>query len=123
MTKKKMGRPLREYDKNVFEGLCEVQCTVDEIEAILHTNQRTLNKWCERTYQESFSTIYKKISSTGKKSLRRYQFNLAKKNASMAIWLGKQWLGQSDKIDNLEEQMKTVLSVLNDVNKLVNKDD
>ena len=29
-------------------------------------------------------------------SLRRYQFNLAKTNAGMAIWLGKQMLGQKE---------------------------
>lgn len=28
--------------------------------------------------------------------MRRYQFELAKKNANMAIWLGKQYLGQRD---------------------------
>jgi hypothetical protein len=30
-------------------------------------------------------------------SLRRYQFDLAKKSAVMAIWLGKQYLGQTEK--------------------------
>lgn len=40
--------------------------------------------------------MFKKKSAGGKMSLRRYQFELAKKNASMAIWLGKQYLGQSD---------------------------
>ena len=29
-------------------------------------------------------------------SLRRYQFQLAQKNTAMAIWLGKQYLGQRD---------------------------
>ena len=29
-------------------------------------------------------------------SLRRIQFNLAQKSAGMAIWLGKQYLGQKE---------------------------
>lgn len=33
----------------------------------------------------------------GKISLRRHQMRLAEKNATMAIWLGKQYLGQTDR--------------------------
>ena len=43
--------------------------------------------------------------SEGKISLRRYQFRQAEKgNASLLIWLGKQYLGQTDKqeIDSKE---------------------
>lgn len=32
-------------------------------------------------------------------SLRRTQFKLAEKNPTMAIWLGKQYLGQRDNIE------------------------
>lgn len=121
--KRKVGRPEREYDKKTFETLCEVQCTVDEIESILHTNQATIDKWCLKVYKENFCTIYKRYASNGKQSLRRYQFAQAKRSATMAIWLGKNWLGQSDRIEQLEEHMKTVLTVFNDINRLVNKDD
>ena len=58
----------------------------------------TLTRWCEDTYGAGFSDIYKKLSSGGKKSLRRMQFELADKNATMAIWLGKQILGQRDEV-------------------------
>jgi len=96
MTKKKTGRPLRDFDASTFEQLCFVQCTVDEIELILRTDQRTVDKWCKRHYDIDFSTAYKRFSSGGKSSLRRDQYKLARKNASMGIWLGKQWLGQRD---------------------------
>lgn len=33
----------------------------------------------------------------GRASLRRKQFAMAEKNPAMAIWLGKQYLGQADK--------------------------
>jgi hypothetical protein len=120
---KKAGRKPREYDKSIFEGLCEIQCTVDEMESVLRTDQRTLDKWCKRTYKDSFSTTYKRYSSSGKTSLRRFQFNQSKRNASMAIWLGKQWLGQCDKIDHLENKMNTVIGVFNDLNRLIKKED
>ncbi len=96
LNSKKIGRPLREFDKKIFEGLCHIHCTVDEIEKVFHTDQRTLDKWCQREYGESFSTIYKVYQSDGKASVRRYQFEHCKKNASMAMFLGKVLLGQVD---------------------------
>lgn len=44
----------------------------------------------------TFADTYKSKSQVGKSSLRRAQWKLAEKNASMAIWLGKQYLGQRD---------------------------
>ena len=45
----------------------------------------------------NFSEVFKEKRGVGKISLRRAQFRLAEKNANMAIWLGKQYLGQSDR--------------------------
>ena len=55
-----------------------------------------------------FSDIYKKLSSTGKMSLRRQQFKSAENgNVTMQIWLGKQWLGQTDKVESKNENVET----------------
>ena len=45
----------------------------------------------------NFSEVFKRKRGKGKISLRRSQFQLAQTNPTMAIWLGKQWLGQTDK--------------------------
>lgn len=82
-----------------FESMCGIQCTKEEIANIFRVDADTLNTWCKKTYDETFSAIYKKHSDTGKMSLRRYQYKLAEKNPSMAIWLGKQWLGQKDNVE------------------------
>lgn len=58
--------------------------------------EATLNAWCKRTYKQTFSEVYKIYAQDGKVSLRRMQFNLAKKSPAMAIFLGKNMLGQSD---------------------------
>ena len=85
-------------DQRTFEGLCEIQCTLEEIAGVLRVSEDTVERWCQRTYELGFADTYKKLSATGKTSLRRHQFELAKKgNATMLIWLGKQYLGQSDK--------------------------
>ena len=94
-----MARPAKEINKEHFENLCNLQCTVEEIAGFFKCNRDTVDAWCKRTYGEGFSAAYKKYSQNGKISLRRYQYKLAEHNASMAIWLGKQWLNQTDKIE------------------------
>ena len=47
----------------------------------------------------NFSEVFKEKRGLGKISLRRNQFRLAEKSATMAIWLGKQYLGQKDQVE------------------------
>ena len=94
-----MARPVIEIKKEQFESLCNLQCTLDEIAGFFKCSSDTIERWCKRTYGEGFADTYKIYSQNGKISLRRYQYKLAEKNPSMAIWLGKQWLGQTDKIE------------------------
>lgn len=91
-----MARPLKEIDQKQFENLCGLQCTEEEICGWFDITDKTLNSWCKRTYNQSFSEVFRQKRSKGKISLRRHQFQLAEKNANMAIWLGKQYLGQKD---------------------------
>ena len=95
--KNKGGRPRIVIDQELFEKLCALQCTLDEIAGVLSCSADTVERWCVRTYGESFAESFKKHSAEGKMSLRRMQFRLAEKSAAMAIWLGKQYLGQRDK--------------------------
>ena len=100
-----MARPQIQIDKNQFEQLCAMQCTLQEISNWFHCSEDTIERWCNRTYVDEngtsigFAEAYKNYSASGKISLRRFQFKQAEKNASMAIWLGKQWLGQRDNVD------------------------
>ena len=93
-----MARPRKEIDKTEFEKLCGLQCTLDEICAWFNVSDKTLEGWCKRTYKgRGFSDVFREKRGLGKISLRRYQFELAKKSASMAIFLGKNYLGQNDR--------------------------
>lgn len=88
-----------------------MQCTMEEICSFFEITDKTLTKWCKRTYGMSFSETYKNKSAGGKISLRRAQFKLAEKSATMAIFLGKQYLGQTDKIEGAFD-----LSGINEMN-------
>ena len=92
----KTGRPMKEIDQKNFESLCGLQCTLPEIADFFECSEDTIQRWCKRTYKETFAVVYNKRRGRGLISLRRAQFNLAEKSAAMAIFLGKQYLGQKD---------------------------
>lgn len=98
-----MGRPRKKIDRKDFESLLAIQCTLEEVTAFFDhkldgCSADTIERWCKRTYKENFADIAAKKRNLGKISLRRAQFELAKKNGAVAIFLGKNYLGQSDKI-------------------------
>lgn len=91
-----MARPRIKIDQDQFEKLCGLQCTKSEIADFFNCSEDTIDRWCNRTYKQCFAVVLSKKGAKGKISLRRAQLKLAEKNASMAIWLGKQYLGQKD---------------------------
>lgn len=109
-----MARPRKEIDQKNFESLCGIQCTKEEICGFFDVTDKTLESWCKRTYKAGFSEVFKQKRGKGKISLRRNQFRLAEKNANMAIWLGKQYLGQKDNIDVTSDE---IIKKLDDVMK------
>jgi hypothetical protein len=95
-----MARPRKEIDQKAFEKLCGLQCTQQEICDWFDCDDVTLNSWCKRTYHKGFSEVFAQKRGKGRVSLRRSQWQAAEKgNASLLIWLGKQWLGQKEKPD------------------------
>ena len=100
-TDNKVGRPPIEISDADFAkmiGMVEVCCTQDEICSIFNIAESTLDlKLKDRGY-DNFRDFYKKHSANGKQSLRRLQWAAAQEgNTTMLVWLGKQWLGQTDK--------------------------
>lgn len=92
-----MARPRIDIDIEQFKGLCNLQCTLAEIASFFKCSEDTIERWCKRELKVSFAEAYKTYSAGGKISLRRWQMKMAEHNATMAIWLGKQYLGQTDK--------------------------
>ena len=99
-----MARPRKEIDQEQFEHLCGLQCTKEEICSFFEVSEKTLNAWCKRTYRQGFSLVFQQKRGRGKISLRRSQFRLAGENAAMAIWLGKQYLGQREPGSKLDDK-------------------
>lgn len=100
----KMGRPKKEIDKTNFEKLCGLQCTLEEIAGFFDCSADTIERWCKGEYKTTFAEAYKRYSAPGKASLRRIQFKLAERNAAMAIFLGKNYLGQRDSVEHEDNE-------------------
>lgn len=94
------GRPKIEIDKKQFENLCGLQCTLNEIAGWFNCSPDTIERWCVKEYKMTFAETYELKRGKGLMSLRRNQWKMAETNPTMAIFLGKQYLGQSDRVEN-----------------------
>jgi len=92
-TKRKVvGRPKKPIDLELVEDLAGIMCTHEEIAQILKVSVSTLE------HNEEFLQVYKRALNTAKSSLRRRQYQAAMDGSNaLLIWLGKQYLGQTDK--------------------------
>ena len=106
------GRPKKIIDYESVEKLAKIQCTQEEIANFLDISSRTLIR------DEKFLEVFNRGRESGKASLRRIQWKHAEKSASMAIFLGKQYLGQKDNVEvsNTDElnKVKELLSKIED---------
>ena len=100
------GRPLKEFDAKLFVDLIGIGCGQEEICWIFRdetgkpANIDTISRWCKRTFDLNFQEYRRQNGAMALKiKLRRNQLKLSEKSAAMAIWLGKQYLGQRENGD------------------------
>lgn len=95
-----VGRPAIAFDSDVIEGLATIQCTDEEIAAVLGCSVDTLAR--RKVDDPEFANALARGKARGRQTLRRSQWQAAtgpNPNPAMMIWLGKQLLGQRDQID------------------------
>ena len=92
MSENKGGRPKIQIDKGTFEKLCDLQCTVEDLADFFSCSHDTIQRWC---MGDDGVTVRYNL----KASLRRNMFRLSEKNATMAIFLAKNWLGMTDNVE------------------------
>lgn len=80
-----------------LEKLAGLQCTHAEMAAWFGCSTKTIQRHLKE--DGTLAEAVDRGQGKGLISLRRTQFRLSEKNAAMAIFLGKQYLGQSDKQD------------------------
>ena len=96
----KGGRPRFDFSDKLplVRKLASIQCTDEEIAAGLGCSQDTLARGRKRDQELDAAIIDGRAN--GRMSLRRAQYQKALDgNPTMLIWLGKQILGQRERVD------------------------
>ncbi|NDD53269.1 hypothetical protein EBZ39_05245 [bacterium] len=87
-----MGRPKKPVDPKMVQDLAAIGCKNNEIATLLDVSANTIER--------RFAPQLRKGRENLKMSLRRWQLEAAKKgNVAMLIWLGKQYLSQTEKVE------------------------
>lgn len=103
-----------EQEKEVkqLEKMLSIMCTREEIKGVLGRSEKYINMLCIEYYGKEYEEIISLYQGLAKKNLRKIQFDHAEKNPVMAIWLGKQYLGQSDRVETKTEEKITFINDL-----------
>jgi len=93
----KTGRHKIDIDWKKFEIDCAMQCTLREIADDFNCSEKTIERKVIEHYSCRFVDIFKRKRQKGLMSLRVHMFKLSETSASMAIFLGKNWLGMVER--------------------------
>jgi hypothetical protein len=100
----KIGRPSFEFTPKILEQvktMASYMCSKSEIGKIIGCSESTINR------NQSAQEAWEQGVALAKQAIRKTQFDIATKlNSSiMAMWLGKVYLGQTDKIQNNDDNV------------------
>ncbi len=105
LAAKKAGRPAKlqpdEGTLGLIESLSNIGCTDEEVASMLNVTVATFYAFLKDN--KSVQEARERGSTKFRVSIRRKQFAMADKNATILIWLGKQYLGQKDVVEVTNE--------------------
>ena len=102
-NKRSVGRPKLVLNEKDITELAKIGCTNEEIATFLKCSHDTLER--------NFACAIKEGRAYMKMSIRRKQLEMVYQgNTTMAIWLGKQYLGQHDKQTIHSDHTVTILT-------------
>ena len=112
-----MARPRKtwdEKDERTFKSLCQIMCTKREICSVMGLDPKTLDRLVDEAFGSdvphegerlTFGDAFTAFSASGRVSLRRKQYEMAMDgDRSMLVWLGKNYLDQSEPRRVVEEK-------------------
>ena len=104
-TQSKVGRPKANVDVDILKNLASIGCPTYEIASVMNVSARTLKR--------NFAEIIDQYKERGKASLRKKMYDKAvkKDNTMMQIFLSKNYLGMSDKVQqtNVTEPLPLII--------------
>jgi hypothetical protein len=99
------GRPKIEIDWQQLDKLCALQCTRAEVACFFECSEDTIDRRIQEEKGINFAAYFEQKKGTGKIALRRKQYETAMAGSvPMLIFLGKQWLDQTDRTQVTQEK-------------------
>ena len=104
-TQSKVGRPKAKVDVKILKNLASIGCPTYEIASVMNVSARTLKR--------NFAEIIDQYKERGKAKKRKKMYDKAvkKDNTMMQIFLSKNYLGMSDKVQqtNVTEPLPLII--------------
>lgn len=113
----KMGRPATEsakIDKAELEKLQRIYLSEQEVADWFDVTVKTLRRFIRKNYDSTFGQFREKGFVRTRAGIKRVQIEKALRgDNTMLIWCGKQYLGQSEKVEQLVEVEEKIECNLN----------
>lgn len=120
-VKKNLGAPVKIINWEVVDAVLQYNAKLEDAAEIAKVSSETLANRIKEEHGCTFSEYRDRKMSKIKVSLARKQYDVAMSgDRTLLIWLGKQWLGQSEKSEvkqvttNIEEFIKKETEKLKD---------
>ena len=93
-----MGRPEKHFDWKVLDAILQFKASKRDCAELINISEDTIERRIKKKFQLTFSEYRDRKMAQPRHSIARRQYEIAMAgNATMLIWLGKQWLGQTEK--------------------------
>lgn len=97
---KRVGRPPVNLDWKLLNSILQYGATILDCSDICEISEDVIQKRIKKEYKMTFTEYRKKKMSKTRLKLRQKQTEMALAgNVALLIWLGKNMLGQSDKVE------------------------
>lgn len=111
-TKKEIGRPKMEFDWTKLDAVMQFGANQVECAEVMGCHIETIAVRIKEKHGVSFPEYKEQKMGKLRVNLRRKQYETAMAgNITMLIWLGKQWLGQSDKQEIAQTNKEIVIKI------------
>ena len=101
----KVGRPEKDFNWELIDGVLQFGANLIDCSELLKVSDDTIQRRIKKEFNCTFTEYRHKKMSKMRMKLLQKQYEVAMSgNVALLIWLGKQHLGQTDKIEQSQHQ-------------------
>ena len=97
-----------DIEREEFERLCRMQYGLPRLGVYFGCTQKQLRRWIRDVYGRAPETVLQMLAERGRAQLLQAQFELAGKNATVALRLGELYLQQEGQASDLDGQLRAL---------------